>query len=64
MAVELGPDGIRVNTIHPGPVANEFQAGIEQRVGDVKADEACGAGQQHIFGVVGCHAGAILEAVS
>ena len=30
VAKEAAPRGIRVNTIHPGPVANDFQAGIEQ----------------------------------
>ncbi len=32
VAKEVAPRGIRVNTIHPGPVANAFQAGIEERL--------------------------------
>ena len=32
VAKEAAPRGIRVNTIHPGPVANDFQAGIEARL--------------------------------
>lgn len=30
MAAELAPRGIRVNTIHPGPVNNEFQHIVEE----------------------------------
>jgi NAD(P)-dependent dehydrogenase (short-subunit alcohol dehydrogenase family) len=32
VAKEAAARGIRVNTIHPGPVANDFQAGIEERL--------------------------------
>ncbi|MGZ6848754.1 MAG: SDR family NAD(P)-dependent oxidoreductase [Blastococcus sp.] len=35
VAKEAAPRGIRVNTIHPGPVENDFQAGIEQRLTEV-----------------------------
>lgn len=34
-AKELAPRGIRVNTIHPGPVDNAFQSGIEIELGKV-----------------------------
>src|SRR4051794_7454703 len=37
VAKEAAPRGIRVNTIHPGPVANDFQAGIEERLTPVRA---------------------------
>jgi NAD(P)-dependent dehydrogenase (short-subunit alcohol dehydrogenase family) len=30
IAAELAPRGIRVNTIHPGPVNNEFQHIVEE----------------------------------
>ena len=40
IAKEAAPRGIRVNTIHPGPVANEFQAGIEQRLSGVLGRDA------------------------
>jgi NAD(P)-dependent dehydrogenase (short-subunit alcohol dehydrogenase family) len=32
---EVAPRRIRVNTIHPGPVDNSFQAGIEREIGIV-----------------------------
>lgn len=34
LAKELAPRGIRVNTIHPGPLANSFQHDVEQRLGE------------------------------
>jgi NAD(P)-dependent dehydrogenase (short-subunit alcohol dehydrogenase family) len=33
LAKELAPRGIRVNTIHPGPIANGFQLAVEARLG-------------------------------
>jgi len=33
LAKELAPRGIRVNTIHPGPVNNDFQLAVEQGLG-------------------------------
>lgn len=36
---EAGRRGIRVNTLHPGPVSNSFQLGIEQQISDaIKRD--------------------------
>jgi NAD(P)-dependent dehydrogenase (short-subunit alcohol dehydrogenase family) len=40
VAKELAPRRIRVNTIHPGPVGNSFQAGIERELGAVLARDA------------------------
>ena len=40
VAKEAAARGIRVNTIHPGPVANEFQAGFEQRLTPVLGTDA------------------------
>jgi len=34
VAKEVAPRGIRVNTIHPGPVDNTFQAAVEKDIGD------------------------------
>lgn len=31
-AKEMAPRGIRVNSVHPGPVGNEFQATVEEQV--------------------------------
>lgn len=35
VAKELAPRGIRVNTIHPGPIDNAFQSDIEAELGKV-----------------------------
>lgn len=40
VAKEVASRGIRVNTIHPGPVANAFQAGIEERLSQVIGTDA------------------------
>jgi NAD(P)-dependent dehydrogenase (short-subunit alcohol dehydrogenase family) len=40
VAKEAAVRGIRVNTIHPGPVANDFQAGIEERLTPVLGTDA------------------------
>lgn len=40
LAKELAPRGIRVNTIHPGPVANEFQTAIERSLDHVLNNDA------------------------
>jgi NAD(P)-dependent dehydrogenase (short-subunit alcohol dehydrogenase family) len=40
IAKEAAPRGIRVNTIHPGPVDNHFQSGIEERLSPVLGRDA------------------------
>jgi NAD(P)-dependent dehydrogenase (short-subunit alcohol dehydrogenase family) len=35
LAKELAPRRIRVNTLHPGPVANSFQGAVEARLGGI-----------------------------
>jgi len=35
LAKELAPRRIRVNTIHPGPVDNQFQQAVESALGDI-----------------------------
>jgi NAD(P)-dependent dehydrogenase (short-subunit alcohol dehydrogenase family) len=40
VAKEGAARNIRVNTIHPGPVANEFQAGVERRLSSVLGTDA------------------------
>ena len=40
LAKELAPRRIRVNTIHPGPVDNGFQADVEDQVGKVIGRDA------------------------
>jgi NAD(P)-dependent dehydrogenase (short-subunit alcohol dehydrogenase family) len=40
LAKELAPRRIRVNTIHPGPVANEFQSAIERSLDHVLNNDA------------------------
>jgi NAD(P)-dependent dehydrogenase (short-subunit alcohol dehydrogenase family) len=48
VAKEAAPRGIRVNTIHPGPVENDFQAGIEQRLTAVLGTDATAFFDQQI----------------
>jgi NAD(P)-dependent dehydrogenase (short-subunit alcohol dehydrogenase family) len=40
LAHETAPHGIRVNTIHPGPMDNEFQHAIEMAVTGATSEEA------------------------
>jgi NAD(P)-dependent dehydrogenase (short-subunit alcohol dehydrogenase family) len=40
LAAELAPRAIRVNTIHPGPVANEFQHRVEEAATGAGRDAA------------------------
>jgi NAD(P)-dependent dehydrogenase (short-subunit alcohol dehydrogenase family) len=40
LAKELAPRRIRVNTIHPGPVDNSFQADVEDQVGKIIGRDA------------------------
>jgi len=40
LAKELAPRRIRVNTIHPGPVDNSFQAAVEEQVGKIIGRDA------------------------
>jgi NAD(P)-dependent dehydrogenase (short-subunit alcohol dehydrogenase family) len=42
LAKEVAPRGIRVNTIHPGPVDNEFQHRIEMTATGASREEAAG----------------------
>ncbi len=48
LAKETAPRGIRVNTIHPGPVDNEFQHRIEVAATGADADRAAAAFEQLI----------------
>ncbi|WP_245645442.1 SDR family NAD(P)-dependent oxidoreductase [Pseudonocardia acaciae] len=56
IAKEVAGRGIRVNTIHPGPVDNAFQAGIEDRLSALTGGDATEAFNAAI--PLGRHAGA------
>jgi NAD(P)-dependent dehydrogenase (short-subunit alcohol dehydrogenase family) len=60
---EVADRGIRVNTVHPGPVNNAFQRSIETRVVDAPASEAAARFEEGI--PLGRHARAeeVAEAV-
>jgi NAD(P)-dependent dehydrogenase (short-subunit alcohol dehydrogenase family) len=47
-AKEMAPAGIRVNTIHPGPVSNEFQTAIEVEAVGAPAAQAAAVFDQMI----------------
>jgi NAD(P)-dependent dehydrogenase (short-subunit alcohol dehydrogenase family) len=40
LAKEMAPRGVRVNTIHPGPIDNDFQHAIEMEATGAPKDEA------------------------
>ena len=48
LAKETAPRGIRVNTIHPGPVDNEFQSAIEVEAVGASREESAAAFEQMI----------------
>jgi NAD(P)-dependent dehydrogenase (short-subunit alcohol dehydrogenase family) len=48
VAKEVAPRGIRVNTIHPGPVDNDFQRAIETAATGAPAEEAARLFEAHI----------------
>jgi NAD(P)-dependent dehydrogenase (short-subunit alcohol dehydrogenase family) len=47
-AKEMAPAGVRVNTIHPGPVGNEFQTAIEVEAIGASAEESAAVFEQMI----------------